>query len=79
MVGPDSALSSGCTLMLDGVVLPRKDQVHNLGVLLDPALLLDSGCGQECILPDSSGMPAESFLGKEELVHSYTCSYDIKP
>lgn len=40
VIGPDSALGSGCTLMLDRVTLFRKDQVCNLGVLLDLALLL---------------------------------------
>lgn len=41
MVGTDLTVGNGCHLMLDGVVLPRKDQIHSLGVFLEPALLLD--------------------------------------
>lgn len=40
MVGPDSALGRHCDLILDGVVLPLKYQIHSLGILLDTSLLL---------------------------------------
>lgn len=40
-VGPGLAPGNGPTLMLDGVELPLKDNVHSLGALLDLALRLD--------------------------------------
>lgn len=43
-MGPNSALGSSCMLMLHGVALLLKDQVHGLRVLLDPALLLERYC-----------------------------------
>lgn len=39
-MGPVWALGSGHTLMLNGFALTWKDQICNLGVLLDLALLL---------------------------------------
>lgn len=39
VVGPDLALGSGCDLILDELVLPRKERVHSVGILLYPALL----------------------------------------
>lgn len=41
LVGPDLTMGSDCDMMLEGVVLPPKDQVRSLGVLLDLVLLLD--------------------------------------
>ena len=35
--GPSDRLR-GATFRLDGTALPFRDQVHNLGVLLDPAV-----------------------------------------
>lgn len=35
LMGQESALESYGALMLDGVVLPQKDHVHSLGILLD--------------------------------------------
>lgn len=40
-MGLISALGGGYTLALDGVVVPQKDQVCSLEVLLDLALLLN--------------------------------------
>lgn len=41
LMGLETILGGNCDLVLDGVVLSRKDQVRNVGVLLGLALLLD--------------------------------------
>ena len=60
----------GPLLVLDGVALLLKDQVHSLGVLLDPSLSLEAQVAMECLLPALSGSPAMASTGLGQLVHS---------
>lgn len=81
VVGPDSVLgsSTGCELILDGIVPLQIDQVCSLGVVLYPALLLDK----------LVSMIATSGFYQIQLVywlfprsegpgHQYTCFGDIQ-
>lgn len=58
-MGPGLAPGNGPTLMLDGVELPLKDNVHSLGDLLDLALRLDR---QVVTVARSTSAPALTLL-----------------
>lgn len=75
MVGPDSAVDSSCTLMLVGVVLPWQDHVPSLGVVLEPALLLDK---QVVAVAKSEFLLAATFPRKEGPEQCYTGSGEIE-
>lgn len=62
VVVPYSQLGNGCTLILDGVAFPQKDQVHSFGVLLAPAPLLGN---QESFLPATASTATATFPGQE--------------